>query len=114
MVWEKLKGKAKMFFDEYKVLPWVRDHHLDALARGCIALEKLDELKDYELSRYDNNGKTERKTPEAMEVNKLTVQVDNFYRDFGLTPYSEARITKTPEKSAKESRKTRTTLRKAI
>jgi hypothetical protein len=113
MYWKKLKGTAKEYFDYYRQLEWIKDHHLDALARGCVAAAKLDEIgSDYEVTRFDKNGQTERKTPEAMEVNKLRLEVDNMNKTFGLTPYDQGKIQKVEPKSAKEKRITKVPLRK--
>ena len=112
-MWKTLEGEAKRYFDYYKKLPWVEEHHYNALARGCLAAAELDSFGEYNISQHDKYKKVDRSTPEAMEVRKLRQLVENFNRDFGLTPYAERIIGKGVKKPAKTGTKTRRGLRKA-
>lgn len=111
MLWEKLDGVAKEYFDSYKDLEQIKPHHLDALARGCIAAAKLDGMS-YKVGRYDKKGETRRRTPEAREAQLLRQEVDNMNRTFGLTPLDQSKIMKTDTGRAKEKRLTKVPLRK--
>ena len=107
MIWESLDGRAKEYFEYYRKLYWIQEHHLDALARGCLAAERLDQIESegYELTRHDKYGDTQRSTPEAMEVRKLKSEVELMNKTFGLTPYDEAKITKQVQKPSPKTKR---------